>query len=63
MRRRHMTDILSDKKMSFCGHEMTRQEYICAKDRDIKRINCKRCLEKYKKYMLIWGETLEMLLG
>ena len=63
MRRKHMIDIVNDEQKSFCGHEMTRQEYICAKDRAIKHINCKRCMQKYEKYMLIWGITLDQLLS
>ena len=63
MRRRHMIDIVNDKQMSFCGHEMTQQEFRFAKDREIKHINCKRCLEKYDKYLAVWGETLEQLLS
>ena len=63
MRRRHMIDIVNDKQMSFCGHEMTEQEYRFAVKREPKHINCKRCLEKYDTYLAVWGQTLEQLLS
>ena len=63
MRRRHMIDIVNDKQMSFCGQEMTKQEYRYAAKRMPKHINCKRCLEKYEKFLAVWGETLDQLLS
>ena len=63
MRRRHMIDIVNDEMKSFCGHEMTLQEYRFAVKRMPEHINCKRCLEKYEKYLKVWDETLDQLLS
>lgn len=63
MRRRHMIDLVNKKQMSFCGHEMTQQEFRFAKDRELKHINCKRCLDKYTKFVTVLGDTLDQLLS
>jgi hypothetical protein len=71
MRSKHMAadlyykygDTSSDKYLTLCGHDMTAQEYRHAVKRMPKHINCKRCLEKYDKYLKVWDETLDQLLS
>ena len=63
MRRRHMIDIVNDKQMSFCGHEMTKQEYRFAVKRMPEHINCKRCLDKYGKFVQFLDDSIEQLLS
>ena len=63
MRRRHMIDIVNDEMKSFCGHEMTQQEYRFSVKRMPEHINCKRWLAKYEKYLKVWDETLDQLLS
>lgn len=46
MRRRHVASEVAH--MTMCGHETTYQEYHKMKARDLKHVNCKKCLELLK---------------
>jgi len=42
MRRKHAPSEVY--KMSMCGHETTHQEYRQMQGRDLKYVNCKKCV-------------------
>ena len=42
MRKKHAASMVHN--MSMCGHETTYQEYKNMKGRDLKHVNCQRCL-------------------
>ena len=46
MRKRHVASEVHH--MTMCGHETTYQEYEKMKKRDLKHVNCKKCLELLK---------------
>ena len=46
MRKRHIASEVHH--MTMCGHETTYQEYEKMKARDLKFVNCKKCLELLK---------------
>ena len=71
MRRRHMAadvyykygDTSSDKYVTMCGHDMTAQEYRHSVKRKLEHINCKRCLDKYGKFVQFLDDSIEQLLS
>ena len=46
MRKRHIASEVHH--MTMCGHETTYQEFEKMKERGLKHVNCKKCLELLK---------------
>ena len=51
MRKKHAPSMVHH--MSLCGHEATPQEYKNMKERKLRYVNCKRCLDAMRLRELI----------